>query len=66
MFVVKPYKIHKFVACTKCPFSIQKQLVLTVTVRLGERTMAETISQIILLYMLNIGMPGSKSSFERD
>jgi len=28
--------------------------------------MAETLSQIILLYALNTGMLGSKSSFERD
>jgi hypothetical protein len=66
MFVVKPYKIHKFIACTKCTFRVLKQLVLTVTVRLGRRTMAGTLSQIILLYLLNTGMLGSKNSFERD
>jgi len=65
MFVVKSYKIHKFSACTKCTFSILKQLVLTVAMRVGGRTMAETLSQIILHYVLNTGMPGSKNSFER-
>ena len=65
MFVVKPHKIHKFIACTNCTFRVQKQLVFTVTVRLGRRTMAETLSQLILLYMLNTGMLGSKNNFER-